>query len=125
MNFWENITKSLKERKGEFTGLNEKQLSKAIDQTNKGKSTKITNPTSYRTNHQDGSQDVGLTSGEAIPVESTAIESITYDPENENAEIEFINGRHPYDYPMTPEEYRSFLTSPSKGQWIQTARTYY
>lgn len=121
--FWNNITNGLRARKGEFTGLDEKQLTKALVRTNKGKSTSISKPTSYRTKTDEG-EDIGLTSGEAVPVESTAIESISYDPESENAEVQFVNGRHSYDYPMTPEEYKSFLTAPSKGQWINHARTY-
>lgn len=118
MKFWGNVINSLKERKGEFDGLNPKQLGKAITQTNKGKATKISNPTSWRTLNNEGNTDIGLTSGEAQEVESTAIRDIEYDPETQNAKVRYTTGNQQYDFPMTPEEYRDFLTSPSKGQWM-------
>lgn len=118
MGFWENVVKGLQERKGEFTGLDEKQLGKVITQTNQGKATLVQKPTSYRTNKDDGTQDIGLTSGEAIPVESSAVQSIEYDPENEVATVVFNGGTKGYQYKATPEEYKEFLTAPSKGQKI-------
>ena len=125
MKFWNNIVNGLKERKGEFQGLNEKQLGKAITQTNKNKPTHITNPTSYRTRTENGNTDVGLTSGEAEEVESSAIRDIEYDPANQNAKVRYTTSDRQYDFPMTPEEYRSFLTSPSKGRWMYyNARRY-
>ena len=125
MKFWNNIVTGLKERKGEFEGLNPKQLGKAISQTNQGKATKIARPASYRTVRDDGSTDIGLTSGEAEEVDSTAIRDIEYDPVNQNAKVRYTTSDRQYDFPMTPDEYREFLTSPSKGQWMHyNARRY-
>lgn len=125
MTIWEQITKNLRERKGEFTGLDPKQLGKAIMQTNKGKGTKVSSPTSYRTHTDEGNTDIGLTSGEAEEVESTAIRDIEYDPETQNAKVRYTTGDRQYDFPMTPEEYKDFLTSPSKGHWLYySARRY-
>ena len=132
MKFWENIVSGLKARKGEFTGTsgNEAQIEKAMD---KGKSINISNPTSFRTYQNVGRNtlnkddiDIGLTSGKGAELASTAIKSIEFDPASENAKITFTSSDKKYDYPMTPEEFRSFLTADSKGRWVnKEARKYY
>ena len=132
MKFWENIVSGLKARKGEFSGTsgNEAQIEKAME---KGKSINISNPTSYRTYQNVGRNtlnkddiDIGLTSGKGAELASTAIKSIEFDPTSENAKITFTSSDKQYDYPMTPEEFRSFLTADSKGRWVnKEARKYY
>lgn len=132
MKFWENIVSGLKARKGEFTGTsgNEAKIEKAMDN---GKSINISNPTSFRTYQNVGRNtlnkddiEVGLTSGKGAELASTAIKSIEFDPASENAKITFTSSDKQYDYPMTPEEFRSFMSSDSKGRWVnKEARKYY
>ena len=132
MKFWNNIMNSLKARKGEFTGTsgNEAKIEKAIE---KGKSINISNPTSFRTYQNVGNGtlnendiDVGLTSGKGAELASTAIKNIEFDPASENAKITFTSSDKQYDYPMTPEEFKSFINADSKGRWVnKEARKYY
>ena len=132
MKFWENIINGLRARKGEFTGTsgNEDKIEKAME---RGKSINIANPTSYRTYQNVGrgtmnedDVEVGLSSGKGAELASTAIKSIEFDPASENAKITFTSSDKKYDYPMTPEEFRSFLTADSKGRWVnKEARKYY
>ena len=130
--FWDNIVSGIRARKGEFTGTsgNEAAISKRLDNN---KSINITNPTSYRTYHNVGEGtlneddvDVGLTSGKGAEIASTAIKNIEFDPTTENAKITFTSSDKQYDYPMTPEEFKSFITADSKGRWVnKEARKYY
>ena len=132
MKFWNNIINGLRARKGEFSGTsgNEAQIEKAMDN---GKSINISNPTSFRTYQNVGRNtlnkddiEIGLTSGKGAELASTAIKSIEFDPASENAKITFTSSDKQYDYPMTPEEFRSFLTADSKGRWVnKEARKYY
>ena len=132
MKFWENIINSLRARKGEFTGTsgNEAQIEKAIES---GKSINIANPTSYRTYQNVGrgtmnkdDVEVGLSSGKGAELASTAIKNIEFDPASENAKITFTSSDKQYDYPMTTEEFKSFMTADSKGRWVnKEARKYY
>lgn len=138
MTIWESITKNLRARKGEFTGTsgNQAAIEKAM---NKGKSINISSPTSYRTYHNVGEgsmdpndMDIGLQSGSnpqtdrVGEVQSTAIKNIEFDPTSENAKITFVSSDKQYDYPMTPDEFRSFINSASKGRWVnKEARKYY
>lgn len=118
MTIWEQITKNLRANKGQFTGTSGKDLTKELLRTEKGKNTYITSPTSYRTITNNGDEEIGLTSGEAKEVASTAIKDIEYDPSSENAKIRYVGGDKQYDFPMTPDEYKAFLTAPSKGRWV-------
>lgn len=132
MKFWENIINSLKARKGEFTGTsgNEDKIEKAMES---GKSINIANPTSYRTYQNVGrgtmnkdDVEVGLSSGKGAELASTAIKNIEFDPASENAKITFTSSDKQYDYPMTTEEFKSFMNSDSKGRWVnKEARKYY
>lgn len=132
MKFWNNIMSGLKARKGEFTGTsgNEANISKRLDSN---QSVNVANPTSYRTYQNVGKGtlneddiDVGLTSGRGAELTSTAIKNIDFDPASENAKITFTSSDKQYDYPMTPEEFRSFLNADSKGRWVnKEARKYY
>lgn len=132
MKFWNNIINGLLARKGEFSGTsgNEAQIEKAME---KGKSINISNPTSYRTYQNVGRNtlnkddiDIGLSSGKGVELASTAIKSIEFDPASENAKITFTSSDKQYDYPMTTEEFKSFMSSDSKGRWVnKEARKYY
>ena len=130
--FWNNIMNSLRARKGEFTGTsdNEASISKRLEND---KTVNISNPTSYRTYQNVGEGtlneddiDIGLTSGKGAELASTAIKSIEFDPASENAKITFTSSDKKYDYPMTTEEFKSFMNSDSKGRWVnKEARKYY
>ena len=131
MNFWESLVKNMRSKKGHFNGTEDTAaIQKRIDS---GKSFDISNPTSYRTyqNVGKGSLDpndieTGLTSGTAGAISSTAIKNIQFDPSTENAKVTFTSSNKQYDYPMTVDEFKSFMNSDSKGRWInKEARKYY
>jgi len=115
-----------------FTGTtgNEEKIMKKAD---KDKEVVINSPTSFRTYQNVGEGtlsendiDVGLTSGRGAELASTAIKNIEFDPASENAKITFTSSDKQYDYPMTTEEFKSFMNSDSKGRWVnKEARKYY
>lgn len=131
--FWDNIVSGIKARKGEFTGTsgNEAAISKRLDNN---KSVNITNPTSYRTYHNVGEGtlneddvDVGLTSGKAAEVASTAIKSARYDPEDDSLNIVYQGGDTEYKFRAGgPEGVKEWITADSKGrktnEWKKTHR---
>lgn len=131
--FWDNIVSGIKARKGEFTGTsgNEAAISKRLDNN---KSVNITNPTSYRTYHNVGEGtlneddvDVGLTSGKAAEVASTAIKSARYDPEDDSLNIVYQGGGKEYKFRAGgPEGVKEWITADSKGrktnEWKKTHR---
>lgn len=133
MKFWNNIMNGLRARKGEFTGTsgNEAAISKRLDNN---KSINITNPTSYRTYHNVGEGtlneddvDVGLTSGKAAEVASTAIKSARYDPEDDSLNIVYQGGDKEYKFRAGgPEGVKEWITADSKGrktnEWKKTHR---
>ena len=130
MGFWENVVKSLLQRKGEFTGTsgNEANISKRVDS---GKSVNISNPTSYRTYQNVGKGtlnendiDIGLTSGQGAEITSTAIENARYDPEDDSLNITYKGGDKEYKFRAGgPEGVREWMNAPSKGQITQEWRT--
>lgn len=124
MTIWEQIATGLKKRKGEFTGTagNEADIAKRVE---KGKKVNIANPTSYRTYHNVGrgqlnenDVDIGLTSGKGAEIASTAISNAEYDPETGLAYMTFVGGEHPYEYKMTPDEWKKFISADSKGRFV-------
>lgn len=131
--FWDNIVSGIKARKGEFTGTsgNEAAISKRLDNN---KSINISNPTSYRTYHNVGEGtlneddvDVGLTSGKAAEVASTAIKSARYDPEDDSLNIVYQGGDKEYKFRAGgPEGVKEWITADSKGrktnEWKKTHR---
>lgn len=133
MKFWNSIVSGLKARKGEFTGTsgNEAAISKRLDNN---KSVNITNPTSYRTYHNVGEGtlneddvDVGLTSGKAAEVASTAIKSARYDPEDDSLNIVYQGSDKEYKFRAGgPEGVKEWITADSKGrktnEWKKTHR---
>lgn len=131
--FWDNIVSGIRARKGEFTGTsgNEAAISKRLDNN---KSVNISNPTSYRTYHNVGEGtlneddvDVGLTSGKAAEVASTAIKSARYDPEDDSLNIVYQGGDKEYKFRAGgPEGVKEWITADSKGrktnEWKKTHR---
>lgn len=74
--------------------------------------------------------DIGRTDDESntikqVRVPSTCVESVTYNPKKENLEVNFVNGKHPYDYPATKKEFKDFINADSKGRAVRDLRTYY
>lgn len=114
MAFWENITNSLKARKGEFTGTSGKNSGKINKRIDENKSVNISNPTSQRTFHREN----GSFDGELGEVVSSAIQNVGYDPNNQIASITFKGGDKSYDYRVSPDEMKEFLDADSKGQWV-------
>lgn len=133
MKFWNSIVSGLKARKGEFTGTsgNEAAISKRLDNN---KSINISNPTSYRTYHNVGKGtlneddvDIGLTSGKAAEVASTAIKSARYDPEDDSLNIVYQGGDKEYKFRAGgPEGVKEWISADSKGrktnEWKKTHR---
>ena len=86
----------------------------------------------HNTPKQGGNKfEIGRTADEEsdkvkhVSVPSTAVESVTYEPKKENLKVNFVNGKHAYDYPATKEEFKDFLESDSKGRAVRKLRTYY
>lgn len=130
MGFWENVVKSMRARKGEFTGTSDNigAISKRVD---KGQSVNIANPTSYRTYHNVGRGtldesdiDIGLTSGQGAEIASTAISNARYDPSDDSLNITYVGGDKEYKFKAGgPEGVREWMNAPSKGQITQEWRT--
>lgn len=54
-----------------------------------------------------------------ISVDSTAVETIGYNPKNGNLDIQYTSGNTKYRYPnVPPEVVTEFLDSPSKGKYL-------
>ena len=129
MAFWENITNSLKARKGEFTGTSGKNSGKINKRIDENKSINISNPTSQRTFHKENGSfidqqiDIGNTMDGSFDAElgeivSSAIQNVDYDPNSQVASVTFQGGNQSYDYKVSPDEMKEFINAPSKGQWI-------
>lgn len=129
MAFWENITNSLKARKGEFTGTSGKNSEKINKRIDENKSINISNPTSQRTFHKENGSfidqqiDIGNTMDGSFDAElgevvSSAIQNVDYDPNSQIASITFKGGDKPYDYKVSPDEMKEFLDADSKGKWV-------
>lgn len=55
---------------------------------------------------------------ERIPVSSSNVASIGYDPSNSTLEVEFLNG-NTYEYYGVPESiYNDFMNADSKGRFL-------
>lgn len=138
MAFWENITNSLRARKGEFTGTSGKNNEKINKRIDENKSVNISNPTSQRTFHRsnngsllDQQIDIGNTTADNTNAElgevvSTAIESARYDPNDNSLNITYKGGDKEYKFAATPEDVKEWVDAPSKGQitqeWRETHR---
>lgn len=56
---------------------------------------------------------------ERIPVQSTDLASVGYDPETLILEVEFLNGRSTYQYSGVPLEiYEGLMNAGSKGRFF-------
>ena len=98
----------------------------------KGKTVKVTAPTSERyidskgrSPYTKGSYDIDKTDDKKkeVNIQSTAVEKASYDPKTGIAAIKFRGGDKWYDYVASPEDWEAFLKSPSKGRWIHDVWT--
>ena len=116
------------------TGWRKDKASQASlqEDISKGRTVNITAPQSSRYSFDD-SEDVfdskgvaDLVSGKKdaddfkeTSVDSTAVESIGYNPKNGNLDIQYTSGNKKYRYPnVPPEVVTEFLDSPSKGKYL-------
>ena len=127
MNIWNRIKTQLNERlRGKYTGTAEKE-SRIEKQIDKNKSVNISSPSSQRevnlqmtmTNPNAKSKNTETFDDKfTANVPSTAIQNIHYDPKTERADVTFTNGKHSYEYKVSPEEMKDFLEAPSKGHLV-------
>lgn len=98
----------------------------------KGKTVKVTAPTSERyidskgrSPYTKGSYDIDKTDDKKkeVNIQSTAVEKASYDPKTGIAAIKFRGGDKWYDYVMTPQEWEAFMTSSSKGRHVHYVMT--
>lgn len=107
------------------------KLDKIKKNVEKNKTVLVYNPLSQRTffknpetdSYIDGKIEVGdeKTSDKekVVSVQSTAIQSIKYDPKKQRAYVIFKNGNGTeYTYKVSPEEFDDFLNAASKGRWV-------
>ena len=132
MRIWESLINTFNENlKNKYQGTEDKE-NKISQNVDKGKRVTIINPTSQRTivkgenDYTDGMVEIGNTTAEnsqdrrLVSRTSSAIKNVDYDPTTNTASVTFSNGNKSYDYEVNPEEFNSFLHSPSKGQWVAT-----
>lgn len=107
------------------------KLDKIKKNVEKNKTVLVYNPLSQRTffknpetdSYIDGKIEVGdeKTSDKekVVSVQSTAIQSIKYDPKKQRAYVVFKNGNGTeYTYKVSPEEFDDFLNAASKGRHV-------
>ena len=59
-----------------------------------------------------------------LDYDSSAIQSVRFDPNTNNAKVRYTGGSKEYDFPMTQDEFDEMKWSGSKGQWVAQARRY-
>lgn len=98
----------------------------------KGKTVKVTAPTSERyidskgkSPYTRGSYDIDKSDDKKkeVNIQSTAVEKASYDPKTGIAAIKFHGSNKWYNYVAKPEDWEAFLKSPSKGRWIHDVWT--
>lgn len=107
------------------------KLNKIKKNVEKNNTVLVYNPLSQRTffknpetdSYIDGKIEVGdeKTSDKekVVSVQSTAIQSIKYDPKKQRAYVIFKNGNGTeYTYKVSPEEFDDFLNAASKGRHV-------
>lgn len=124
MNFWNRIKSSIT---GKYLGTsqNEEAIKNRVASS---KEVNITNPTSKRTFHRNGSfldqqidigdtttQNINAKTGETV---SSAISKVRYNPKTNRAFVTFQGGNKEYEYKVTPDEFQDFVEAPSKGQHV-------
>ena len=108
---------------------------KLQNRLSKDKSITVTNPQSSRwqiseqdfesteapENKFDSNQiaDMQVHTVKEVPIASTAVKRIHYDPNSEELKVQYTSGSTEYSFPKVPEEViTEFLDSPSKGKYM-------
>ena len=115
-----------------FTTTGPDELKGIASDVVKGKTVKVTAPTSERyidskgrSPYTKGSYDIDRTDDKKkeVNIQSTAVDKASYDPKTGIAAIKFHGGDKWYNYVAKPEDWEAFLKSPSKGRWIHDVWT--
>lgn len=115
-----------------FTTTGPDELKGIASDVVKGKTVKVTAPTSERyidskgkSPYTRGSYDIDKSDDKKkeVNIHSTAVDKASYDPETGIAAIKFRGGDKWYNYVAKPEDWEAFLKSPSKGRWIHDVWT--
>lgn len=99
---------------------NEEKIAELVE---KGKSVTV-KPTSSRYytrgaegNYRSGEPSMDPYSGGArVGKPSTAISKVEYNPKTQICKVTYRGGNKAYSYRMTPKEFETFMTAPSKGR---------
>lgn len=60
-----------------------------------------------------------------VDYDSSAIKSVKFHPEKNEADVVYVGGDKKYKFPMSQEEFDAFQNAGSKGQWMYyVARRY-
>ena len=77
----------------------------------------LTKQGSYYTS--DDIADMKVDTTKEVPVSSTAIRKLKYNPKTEKLSVQYTSGNKEYDFPKVPKEViEEFLDSPSKGKYM-------
>lgn len=122
--FFDKMRKEMLQRRGIFqTNDNEEQIEDRVD---KGKKVTVNNPTSFRSYFKgndghfiSGDYTVGKDSNadKTVGLASTAIKQVEYNPSTEQCFVTYQGGDKKYEFKMTPEEFKKFMNSSSKGRY--------
>lgn len=77
----------------------------------------LTKQGSYYTSDDIADMKVDVT--KEVPVSSTAIRKLKYNPKTEKLSVQYTSGNKEYDFPKVPKEVvEEFLDAPSKGKYM-------
>lgn len=77
----------------------------------------LTKQGSYYT--ADDIADMRVDTTKEVPVASTAVQKVKYNPKTEELKIKYTSGSKEYSFPKVPKEViEEFLDSPSKGKYL-------
>lgn len=77
----------------------------------------LTKQGSYYT--ADDIADMRVDTTKEVPVASTAVKKVKYNPKTEELKIKYTSGNKEYSFPKVPKEViEEFLDSPSKGKYL-------
>ena len=98
---------------------------KAVQSNQNKQDWNISKPQSIRINQQTFGQmqkDKGgnRKANDVAQVDSSAVESIHYDPDKENLDVRFVGNPKEYRYPNVPKKVvQAFMMAPSKGSYME------
>lgn len=123
--FFDKMRKEMLQRRGIFqTNDNEDLIEDRVD---KGKKVTVNNPTSFRSyftgndgHFISGDYTIGKDSNadKTVGLASTAIKQVEYNPDTKQCFVTYQGGGDKkYEFEMTPEEFKKFMNSDSKGRY--------